>query len=132
LRLKHGFDVEEIPLDFHGFRVRYSDRLRSSNPSERRWRRRERIIDVGLATRMIRRCLASDHPWGVLLFSGDQDFAYALREIRLSCPRIRVGVAAFRSALSRIYWSKTLLGCTWKTRPILLDKCITEMRSARR
>jgi len=131
LRLRHGFNVEEIPLDFCGYHFRQKDRLASRIRAERRWRRRERCVDVALATGLLKRCMSSDAPAGVMLWSGDADLSFALREIAQSRPHIQLMVAGFADTLSNVYWSGRLLGYSWRFPPILLDDCLRDMHSKR-
>jgi hypothetical protein len=127
LRLKHGFNVEEVPLDFCGYHFRREDRLASRIRAERRWRRRERCVDVALATRLLKRCMSPDAPAGVIVVSGDADFAPALREIARRTTPIVVMVAGFAEKLSSVYWSGGFLGYSWRFPPILLDECVAEL-----
>jgi hypothetical protein len=131
LRLRHGFNVEEIPLDFCGYHVRRQDRLSSHIQAERTWRRREKCVDVLLAVRLMQRCLSVNPPSGVIAVSGDADFAPAIREVARCDPPITVMVAGFADTLSNVYWSGRLLGYTWRFPPILLDDCLRDMRSKR-
>ena len=125
LRSHEGFNVQPVPVHFHGFHVEGEDRVISANERERTWNKQDAGVDVALTTRLLRRCLAKDHPHAVLLISGDCDFTPVLREIIETIPGITVGVAAFRSRLSGVYWPGNKLGIQWPVRPIVLDDFLT-------
>jgi len=120
--LRHdGIVMQPVRVGHHGFHVRRELRELSRNEWERNWRKQDAGVDVALAARLMRRCLAEDHPDAVLLVSGDCDFVPVLQEIMGTCPQITVGVAAFRSRLSGVYWPGNKLGIQWHVRPIVMD-----------
>jgi hypothetical protein len=129
LRLRHGFNVEEIKLDFHGYHIRQFDRSISHSQAERFWRRQEKCVDVSLAVRIVQRCLSGNPPSGVVVMSGDADFAPVLREVTRRVPSIVAMVASFKDTLSGIYRSGNLRGFSWRFPPILLDECLDELNS---
>ena len=130
LRLRHGFHVEKIPNDFCGYHLRNRDRKNASISDEQVWIQREKGLDVGLAVRLIRRCISSNPPDGVIVMSGDGDYAPALNEISRHNPRISVMVAAFSDAISHVYHPKKSHGYTWQWTPIILDGCIPSLKSS--
>jgi hypothetical protein len=128
---RHGFEVQEIPWNHHGYHVRKADRAVSKSVEERTWEQKEKGLDVSLAARLMRRCLAPDRPDAVLVLTGDADQAYVLQDIIRNNPEIAVGVAAFRSDLASIFWPDNVLGFQWRTCPILLDKFLPKVPRAR-
>jgi len=130
LRLRHGFHVEEIPNNFCGYHLRNRDRRNTGISDEQAWIQREKGLDVGLAVRLTRRCISSNPPDGVILMSGDGDYAPALNEISRHNPRISVMVAAFSDAISHVYHPKKSHGYTWRWSPIILDGCIPSLKSS--
>jgi len=125
LQFRHGFHLEKLPMDFRGHHIRTSDRRNSPLEEERNWEPREKCVDAALVNRLVRRCLASDRPAGVLVMAGDLDYAYVLREIAQDRPGIRVAVAGFRSSLSSKYLSRRFWHNTGSF-AILLDECLGE------
>jgi len=116
-----GFIVQPVPVDHHGFHIRKELRKVSSDEWERNWNKQDAGVDIALATRLLRRCLAEDRPDAVLLVSGDCDFVPVLQEIMMTCPQVTVGVAAFRDRLAGVYWPNNKLGIQWHVRPIVMD-----------
>jgi hypothetical protein len=116
-----GIAMQPVRVDHHGFHVRRELRELSRNEGERKWRKQDAGVDVALTARLMRRCLADDHPDAVLLVSGDCDFVPVLQEIMGTCPQITVGVASFRSRLSSVYWPDNRLGIRWHVKPIVMD-----------
>lgn len=127
LRLRHRFNVEEIQLDFRGYHIRQDDRSSSDIQAERTWQRREKCVDVSLAVRLVQRCLSGNPPSGVVVVSGDADFAPALREVARCDPPIVAMVAGFSDTLSYLYRHRNLRGYSWRFPPILLDECLVEL-----
>jgi hypothetical protein len=127
LRQRYGFEVLSTPLDFHGFHVRAEDRANSSSEAERQWQPVEKGLDVLLATHMLRRAMAPDRPDGVLVISGDSDFAPVLRQMQELKPPIRVAVASFSHALSRVFYRRNPVGYEWGSDPIILDSYLAPL-----
>jgi hypothetical protein len=116
-----GISMQPVRVDHHGFHARRELRELSGDERERKWRKQDAGVDVALTARLVRRCLADDHPAAVLLVSGDCDFVPVLQEVMETCPQITVGVAAFRSRLASVYWPDNKLGIRWHVKPIVLD-----------
>jgi len=128
LRFKHGFHVEELPFNFTGNHVSKEARKKSSIKKERDWERPEKGVDVALVVRLMQRCLSPDPPTGVIVVSGDADFAPALRTVTQDNPGIQVLVAAFSSRLSNVYRLNVEHGYTWQWPPIILDGFLDEFK----
>lgn len=128
---RHGFEVQEVPWNHHGYHVRKADRAVSKSVEERAWEKKEKGLDVSLTTRLLRRCLAPDRPDAVLVLTGDADQAYVLQDIIRNNPEIAVGVAAFRPQLASIFWPGNVLGFQWHTHPVLLDRFLPKATRAR-
>ena len=131
LRRRHQFHVDEVPQNFRGNHICYVDRSTAGGPEEEHWRPNEKGVDVMLAVRMVKRCLAPDRPAGVVLMSGDADYAPAIDEVSRRDPPIIVMVAAFSNALSEVYFSGGPAGYSWQSTPILLDDCLRDLRLRR-
>jgi len=131
LRRRHHFHVEEVPLDFRGNHICHEYGRASDGPKEPAWHPKETAVDVLLAVRMVKRCLSPDRPAGVILMSGDADYAPALYEVSRRDPPIIVMVAAFSDAISEVYFSGDPAGYIWQSTPILLDNCLRNMHSKR-
>jgi hypothetical protein len=129
LRRRHHFHVEEVAQDFRGNRVGHHYAFASDESKELVWHPKEKAVDVLLAIRMVKRCLAPDRPAGVILLSGDADYAPAVYEIARRDPPIIVMVAAFRDAISEVYFSGDPAGYCWESTPILLNDCIRDMQA---
>jgi hypothetical protein len=127
LRRRKGFDIQEIPLNFHGYHVRRKDRHLSSNESERCWHPREKCVDIALAMRLLRRCVSPDAPAGVILWTGDADLSIALYDVVQNNPHISAMVAGFENRLSNVYWDGGIIGYSWPFPPIILDDCLAEL-----
>jgi len=83
---RDGVTVQPVRVDHHGFHVNRELRKVSRDEWEQKWNKQDAGVDVALATRLLRRCLADDHPDAVLLFSGDIDFTPVLQEVMVTCP----------------------------------------------
>jgi hypothetical protein len=126
LRLRHGFSIKEVPMNFHGYHLRQKDRSNSDIEAERMWQRREKCVDVTLAMFLLKRCTSSDAPAGIMLWTGDADLSVALNEIIKNNPQIRATVVGFANTMSAVYISRKVMGYTWPFPPILLDACLAE------
>lgn len=127
LRLRHGFHVEERSIDFAGNHISKEARKKSSNKRERMWERKEKGVDMALGVRLMERCLSDDPPGGIIVVSGDADFAPALEAAVRHCPGIQVMVAAFSKKLSDTYRLDSGLGYNWQWPAIVLDAFMTEL-----
>lgn len=113
-----GVEVRAVPLDFHGHHLRAGRRLAAPTRAERTFRPVEKGVDVALASHLVKRCLASDRPDGVMLVSGDADFAPAIQQVVRLKPPVVVMVASFADSLSAAYRDTALTGYP----PIVLDE----------
>lgn len=124
LRLKHGFTVYEIPLDFHGHHINNN----KGNDNTTTWQPHEKGLDVSLAMRLIQQCISPNRPAGIVIASGDADYVPVLTEITTHDPPIRATVAAFAHSLSQVYLSHR---SPWEN-PIILDRYLSELVSDER
>jgi len=122
---RFGFKVLPVRVDWHGFRLRREDRRKSTSETERQWEPEDKGTDVTMALLMLRRAEAPDRPDGLLAVTGDADLAPALKQVQELRPPVRVVVAGFAHALSRVYSSNTPTGYEWEMSPIVLDPYLT-------
>jgi len=127
LRMRKGFNIQEIPLNFHGYHIRREERLLSSNEAERGCCPREKCVDIALAVRLLKRCVSPDAPAGVILWTGDADLSIALYDVVQNNPQITAMVAGFEDRLSNVYWNGGIMGYSWPFPPIILDDCLAEL-----
>ncbi len=127
LRLRYGFHIEERRLDFARNHISKEARKKSSDKRERIWERKEKGVDMALGVRLMERCLSDDPPGGIIVVSGDADFAPALEAVIRHCPGIQVMVAAFSKKLSDTYRLNQGLGYKWQWPPIILDAFMEEL-----
>jgi len=128
-----GVEVRAVPLDFHGYHLRAGRRLAAPTGAERTFRPVEKGVDVALASHLLKRCMSSDRPDGVLLVSGDADFAPVIQEVVRLKPPVVVMVASFADSLSAVYRNTAITGYP----PIVLDehekaRCVDRNRPIRK
>lgn len=116
-------EVLAVPLDFRGHHYRAGRRLAGPTRAERTFRAVEKGVDVALASHLVQRCLAPDRTDGILLVSGDADFAPALQQVVRLEPPVVAMVAAFANSVSSLYRNTAVTGHA----PIILDKFLKSM-----
>jgi len=124
LRKRHQFHVDTVPVDFRHHRIRAIDRAKAHD-SGSQWRPKEDGVDMQLAVRLLRQCEGSCRPDGVILVSGDSDFAPALYDVVRRDPPIVAVVAGFSKSMAEVYLTGNPAGYSWRYPPIFLDDFTT-------
>jgi hypothetical protein len=127
LCLRHGFDIDTLTLDYHGYHIRPAARRSSTDPREQAWRPRQKMADVLLSVRLLERCFADDAPDGVVVATGDEDLVPALAAAMRRLPGLALVVAGFRDAMSHTYIRGGAAGLLCPYPPIFIDDFVAKL-----
>jgi hypothetical protein len=126
LRRRHRFHVDTVPQDFRQHRIGAVEK-KASRDSGGGWYPKEAGVDVQLVVRLLRQCEGPYRPDGVILVSGDSDFAPALYDIVRRDPPIVAVVASFSRSLAEVYLTGDPAGYSWPFPPLWLDDFVDEV-----
>lgn len=78
------FEVIAVPIDYHGYHMRYEDRQKSQNVMERSFSAVEKAVDTTIVVRMLE-LMHRDHAVDVAcVISGDRDMIPAIKSLNQS------------------------------------------------
>jgi hypothetical protein len=130
LQRRYGFILIQVPVDHHGHRLALANQAAQSSTAGEVSAQAEKGVDVRLATLMVRRAMDPSPPQGMILLSGDADFAPALDLVGRLNPPVIAMAAGFANSLSSVYERHRPAGYSWRYPPIVLDDFLAELTAS--